>query len=123
MNSDRPPTDIANGGNAAWERASIPNNSEPIFESDAGLARSSRSGSTAIAGFVLGVLSVLVAFFLPVSPIFSIFLSIVGVICSWLGRRSQRRGLANAGLVLASISLLFVVVASLCVLGEAMGRH
>ncbi|HEX4205959.1 MAG TPA: hypothetical protein VHZ51_17535, partial [Ktedonobacteraceae bacterium] len=116
---DRPPAD---GGNAAWGHVPIHDHAEPIFGSDAGLARPLRNGSTAITGFVLGVFSVLIAFFLPVSPIFPIFLSIAGVVFSWLGRRSPRRGLANAGLMLSGISLLFIIIASLCLLGSNLHK-
>lgn len=63
----------------------------------------------AVAGMVLGIIGLCVFWY----PIFSLPLSVIGLILSILGRRSvTRRGMATAGIVLSSITL--VLALSIC---------
>lgn len=63
----------------------------------------------AVAGMVLGIIGICLFWY----PILSLPLSIVGLILSILGRRSvTRRGMATAGIVLSSITL--VLALSIC---------
>lgn len=63
----------------------------------------------AIAGMILGIIGLCLFWY----PIFSFPLSIVGLILSILGRRSvTRKGMATAGIVLSSITL--VLALSIC---------
>lgn len=65
----------------------------------------------AIAGFVLGIISILTSWF----PFFGIVMPIVGIVLSALGRRSvSKRLLATIGLVLSIIA----VAISLCVIAS-----
>jgi hypothetical protein len=79
------------------------------------LAQPDRRGGVAIAGFVLGILSVL-AWILPICgyPV-----TIAGVICAAMGLSStQRRTLAIIGLVLAILGLVLTLGNS--ILGAAL---
>ena len=68
-------------------------------------APQTRGGGTAIASLILGVV-VLVAWLLPV---LGLPIGAAGLICGILGRRSTRRGLAVAGLVMSTIGLVLAV--------------
>lgn len=82
------------------------------------LAQPDRRGGVAIAGFVLGILSIL-AWLLPICgyPV-----TIAGIICAAMGLSStQRRTLAMIGLVLAIIGLLATLGNS--IIGAAIFLH
>ena len=65
----------------------------------------------AIAGFVLGIISIFTSWF----PFFGIIMPIVGIILSILGRKAvSKRVFATIGLVLSIIA----VIISLCVIGS-----
>lgn len=64
------------------------------------------SGGLAIAGLILGIISVLSCFI----PIFGAVVAIPGIVLSVLGRRSvSRKGIATAGLVLSIISIVLTI--------------
>ena len=71
---------------------------------DQGYGRGRRSNRTgfAIAGFVLGIVSIVAC----CSPIFAVPCGIVGLILSILGLRSDRRVFAIIGIVLSAIGML-----------------
>lgn len=94
----------------------------PLFKSDVDPAPPLRGSGTAIAGFVLGILSVILLF-IPFNVIISGLISLSGVILSWIGRRSARSGLANAGLLLSGIALLLMIVTYVCLLSSMLGKH
>lgn len=71
-------------------------------------------GSTglAVAGFVLGIISICCCCL----PILSIPLGIIGLILSILGMKSGYRGLAIAGIVLSSIAIVLGILMILAIL-------
>ena len=69
------------------------------------MANNSGSGQ-AIAGMILGILSILNV----AVPFFGTILAIVGTILSGFGMRSKNRGMAITGLVLGIISLIVSVI-------------
>lgn len=86
------------------------------------MKQNSNADGLAIAGLVLGIVSVVFSFILTWIGLIA---GIVGIILSVKGRHSEsKKGLATAGLVLSiigtSLSGIFVVCA-LCIVGTASG--
>lgn len=68
----------------------------------------------AIAGFILGLIGLLLSW-----SCFGLIFSVVGLILSGCGMRSQQRGLAVAGLVLSLVAIAITV--TLVAIGVAIG--
>jgi len=72
----------------------------------------------AIAGLVLGIVSAVAGWFLPVVPIIT---GVVGIILSVMGRKQaaaagQPLGVATAGLVLSIIGTALAAIGTICLL-------
>lgn len=79
-------------------------------------AQSSQGDGLAIAGLVLGIISIVLCWI----PLFDLVIGIVGLILSLLGRRSlSRRGLAIAGLVCSIIGLILSLIITVAVLSHS----
>jgi hypothetical protein len=118
MSNQPSPTDFPNN-NPTWSKPVPADDGGPIFPSDEAPATS--GGRFAIAGFVLGIISVLLLF-LPNLPFLMTITSILGIIFSWIGRKSPRSGLANAGLLLSSITLLVLIVGAICIIASTINK-
>lgn len=82
----------------------------------------SNANGLAVAGLVLGIVSVVFAFLFSWVGLIA---GVVGIILSVKGRKSEeKRGMATAGLVLSIIGTALsgiVVVCALCIVGTAAG--
>ena len=77
----------------------------------------------AVAGLVLGIVSAVSGWFLPVIPIIT---GIIGIVLSVVGRKKlaeagQPVGIATAGLVLSIIGTSLAVIGTICLLVCAAG--
>lgn len=88
-----------------------PSNPQPPF----GQAAKQSASGAAIAGLILGIISLLTSF-LPITnnvsfvfAIIGLILSLVGLVGIWKGKRSGK-GIAVAGIVLAIVSVIIVLV-------------
>ncbi len=88
-----------------------------IFLRDGRCTMEQKSNTLAVAGLVLGILSVVFAFLFTWIGLIA---GIVGIVLSVKGRKSEKKGMATAGMVLSiigtSLSGIFVACA-LCVVG------
>lgn len=63
-----------------------------------------RRDRMARASLWLGVISAAVSL-IPVCGIVALFPAAMGIVCGWLGRNSQRRGMALAGMLLSMLAI------------------
>jgi len=74
-----------------------------------GVVPAERGGGFAIAGLILGIISIVAA----ILPICGFPISIVGIVMSALGRRSvSKRTIATIGLVLAIIGIILAALSA-----------
>lgn len=79
------------------------------------MPQASQGGGLAIAGLVLGIISIVFCWI----PLFDILIGIVGLVLSLLGRRSlSRHGIAIAGLVCSIIGLILSLIITVAVLSH-----
>ena len=72
--------------------------------------------SNAVAGLIFGIIGLLMAFLgmgMPVVGIFGLVPLTIALICSANGRRSRRRGIALAGLIISVIAVALVIFETL----------
>lgn len=72
--------------------------------------------SNAVAGLVFSIIGLLMAFLgmgMPVVGVFGLVPLTIALICSANGRRSRRRGIALAGLIISVISVALVIFETL----------
>ncbi len=72
--------------------------------------------SNAVAGLIFGIIGLLMAFLgmgMPVVGVFGLVPLTIALICSANGRRSRRRGIALAGLIISVISVALVIFETL----------
>ena len=72
--------------------------------------------SNAVAGLIFGIIGLLMAFLgmgMPVVGVFGLVPLTIALICSANGRRSRRRGIALAGLIISVIAVALVIFETL----------
>ncbi|HJT59559.1 MAG TPA: hypothetical protein VJ761_23825 [Ktedonobacteraceae bacterium] len=70
----------------------------------------------ALAGFILGLVSIFTSWI----PFLGMIVSIVGIILSAMGQRSiSRKGLAIAGLILSILTLIVALILTIAILASA----
>lgn len=78
-------------------------------------AQSSQGSGMAVAGLVLGIISIVFCWI----PFVDLLIGIIGLVLSLLGRRSlSRRGIAIAGLVCSIIGLVLTVIITIAALSH-----
>lgn len=70
----------------------------------------SQAGGLDIAAFVLGILSVLLAF-LPWGPLISILFGIIGLVLGFMQKRRGQTKLGRAGIILSIIGIVLSILA------------
>ena len=77
-----------------------------MVEAEPAAKLQSRHDGKAIAGLVLGIASVVFSWFW----LLALPLSVVGIIMSVIGLKSQKRGMAVGGLITSIVGFIFMVV-------------